>query len=445
LRILAAGAALFGIVLASACGGSGSSAASGGSSGLPPLTPAKKGNRFTHIVILIQENRTFDNLFATFPGADGAATGKTHAGSVPLEKSDLESRVSPNNLSQYFLADLNGGAMNGFDRDPSGGAPVTNVYQYVDPAQIQPYWALAKQYVLADRMFQTQGSGSFTAHQDLIAGGTAIDPTHSLVDFPNAKPWGCDAPPGTATSLVTQNDEYLPGAGPFPCLSYRTLRDLLDGAGLSWRYYTPEIGPSTGGALWSAFDAVDAVRHGPEWGTNVTWPEKLVFTDIARNTLPDVAWVIPDFENSDHAGSTSDSGPSWVAQVVNAIGRSPAWKSTAIVIVWDDWGGWYDHVVPPKPYTFGGLGFRVPMIVVSSRAKAGYVSHNQYEFGSIVRFVEDNWSLGQLGTTDLRASNFIDDMFDFSRPPRPFVPIEAKYSRAYFDRQRPSNQPVDDE
>jgi phospholipase C len=412
---------------------------------LPPPAPAKKGRHFAHIVIMIQENRTFDNLFATFPGADGTRSGKTHNGSLLLRRADLESPVSPNNGYSYWIRDYNNGGMNGFDLVAIGQTPGTFVYEYVNPAQIGPYWELAKRYGLADHMFQTQGSGSFTAHQDLIAGGTPIG-SRSLIDFPSGQPWGCDAPAGTVTSLITTDNQYLSHQGPFPCLDYRTLRDLLDADELSWRYYAPAFGRGIGGSLWNAFDAIKAVRYSSQWTTNQVEPETKVFTDIARDTLPAVSWVIPDFQNSDHPGPDStDTGPSWVAQVVNAIGNSPAWKSTVILIVWDDWGGWYDHVAPPGPREDGGLGFRVPMIVVSPYAKGGYISHERYEFGSIVRFVEDNWRLPRLGTTDVRAADFTKDFFDFSQKPRSFVPVAAKYSESFFLHQRPSNRPVDDE
>jgi phospholipase C len=430
------------LLVAGGCGGGGGSSST--APFLPP-PPAKKGQHFTHIVILIQENRTFDNLFATFPGADGATTGKTHnGGTMRLRSADLESPISPNNGYPFWRRDWNRGKMNGFDTVPIGKVPGTYVYQYVDPAQIKPYWDLAHQYVLDDHTFQTQGSGSFTAHQDIIRGGTELGNSQSLIDFPNDSgyQWGCDAPAGTKTSLITADNHYLYLQGPFPCLSYATLRDLLDAGQISWRYYTPAAG-NFGGNLWNAFDAIDAVRHGSEWSTNVVSPETDVFTDIARNTLAAVSWVVPDYRNSDHPGDNSDSGPSWVAQVVNAIGQSPAWNTTAVLIVWDDWGGWYDHVPPPGTRRYGGLGFRVPLLAVSPYAKDGYVSHNQYELGSIVRFVEDNWDLGRLGTTDVHSADFVDDFFDFKQKHRKFVPIASEYSRSHLLRQPPSNKPVD--
>jgi len=436
--------ALLSVVLSS-CGGGGGGATPPAPFSPPP--PAKKGKYFTHIVILIQENRTFDNLFATFPGADGTTVGKTHNGTLRLHESNLESPVSPHNGYAPWVQDYNHGRMNHFDLVPIGKIPGTYVYAYVKPAQIKPYWDLAKRYVLADHTFQTEGSGSFTAHQDLIRGGTEVDSQHNIIDFPSSAPWGCDAPPGTRTSLITANNQWQQyhDQGPFPCLTYSTLRDVLDAKQLSWRYYAPTVGQSFGGDLWNAFDAIKAVRYGSEWNTNQASPETKVFTDISRNTLPAVSWVIPDYQNSDHPGDNSDTGPSWIAQVVNAIGESPAWQTTAIVIVWDDWGGWYDHVPPPGRHRFGGLGFRVPMIVVSPFAKRGYISHNRYELGSIVRFVEDNWNLPRLGTTDATSPDFVNDFFDFTQQPRQYVPIAGKYSKVYFLNQSPSNLPVDDE
>jgi len=172
--------------------------------------------------------------------------------------------------------------------------------------------------------------------------------------------------------------------------------------------------------------------------------------DISNEALPAVSWIVPDRQNSDHPGAGSDTGPSWVASIVNAVGQSSYWSSTAIVVVWDDWGGFYDHVPPPFQDDWGGLGFRVPMLVVSPYAKqgqssqGGYISHTQYEFGSILKFVEDNFGLGRLGTTDVRA-NSIADCFDFLQKPRPFKRIPAQYSRRYFEMQRPSYEPVDEE
>jgi phospholipase C len=424
-----------------------------GQNGAQPASaiPAAPGSRpaaaphFQHIILMIQENRSFDNFFATYPGADGTTTGKIHTGStVPLTMQPLVGK-DIGHTWQEFVKAYDGGKMDGFDLNGYGGwgtlGPVGSyVYQYVNPAQIQPYWTMAGQYVLADHMFETQSSGSFISHQDLIAGGTAINATEDLANYPTNTPWGCDATPGTKTSLVTTPRQLLSGAGPFPCLTYPTLRDLLDLKHVSWKYYAPPLSTNVG-YLWSAFDAIKAVRYSPEWKTNIVPSQLKIFKDIKNGTLPQFSWLLPDFQDSDHPGTTSDTGPSWVASVVNAVGKSKYWKSTAIIVVWDDWGGFYDHVPPPR-LTFGGLGFRVPAIVVSAYARSGYVAHTRYEFGSILRFIEDNWKLGRLGTTDSRATS-IAGVFRFSQKPRAYVPVKVAHSRDFFLSLPPSARPLD--
>jgi phospholipase C len=430
--------------------------------GTQPARGSSGSNLIQHVVIVIQENRSFDDFFATFPGADGATGGmmKTPSGDqyVMLHKADLSEPCDFGHSWLTYRRDWDKGKMDAFNLEGAGvrcvGHAGTAVYQYVDPNQIAPYWAIAQQYVLGDQMFATQGSGSFTAHQDLIAGGTMIDPhrTKSIVDFPSAKPWGCDAPAGTVTSLLVANGKKKPNRqfhkGPFPCFTYPTLRDLLDAKSVTWKYYSPRE-PGGTGSLWNAFDAIQAVREGPEWTTNIAQPNQF-FSDVSGGTLPAVSWIVPDSQNSDHPGNHSDTGPSWVASLVNAIGESSYWDSSAIVVVWDDWGGFYDNEPPPFFDRWGGLGFRVGMLLVSPYARMGapsqpgYISHTQYEFGSILRFVEDVWSLGRLGTTDTRARSIVD-CFDFTQPPRAFTPFGSKYSRSFFLRQEPSGEPVDTE
>ncbi len=358
-------------------------------------------------------------MFATFPGADGATSGVRHNGQViSLVKHALVSLDVEHNY-RTFLSDYDNGKMDGFDLERfnrSNQKAGTYYYQYVDPSDIKPYWSLAQQYGLADHMFQTQGSSSFTAHQDLIAGGTSINSTQSLIDLPTQSPWGCDAPQKTVTSLINTGLKYLKGAGPFPCLNYPsgTMRDSLDSKGVSWRYYTPQYGVGGVGSLWNAFAVIQAVRESPEWNTNISMPETNILSDIAASKLPAVAWVIPDSKNSDHPSDNKapDHGPSWVRRwLTQLLGKY--WKSTGVIIVWDDWGGFYDHEPPAFFDNAGGLGFRVPAIVVSPYVPKGTISHTQYEFGSILKFIEKTFGLRSLGTTDVRASS-IGDMFNFT-------------------------------
>jgi phospholipase C len=389
-----------------------------------PVGPSIPFGKIQHVVIVIQENRSFNNLFATFPGADGATSGLNSKGqTVALTETQLYSSENFTNSYSAYTTEYDGGKMDGWNLVyVNGKYCATCAYAYVNPNAIKPYWTMAQQYVLADHTFPTEGSGSFTSHQDLIRGDSAISNKESLIDFPSHGPWGCDAQKGTTTPLLTDKRQYIQ-TGPFPCLKYDTLRDTLDAKGVSWKYYTPSV--LTGGlpgAYWNAFDAIYAVRYGPEWSKNVSSPETNIFSDISKGQLASVSWIVPNSKNSDHAGfSRADLGPTWVANLVNAIGESHYWYNSAIIVVWEDWGGWYDNVAPPQ-LGYAGLGFRVPMIVISPYAKQGVVDHTQYEFGSIIRFVEQVFKLKSLGTTD-RGSHGIDAPFDFNQRPRPFQKI----------------------
>ncbi|MGB6643425.1 MAG: alkaline phosphatase family protein [Candidatus Cybelea sp.] len=423
-----------------------------------------KDSPIAHVVLIVQENRTFNDFFATFPGADGTTKGEVKPNAqcgiskketIPLQKMGLVTKLhgAPHDLTHTYSAYMkarDASAMDGFDDVVfrTGGDECRFPYQYTDPNDIKPYWQLARKYALAEHMFTTQGSNSFTAHQDLIAGDTTIGEAGALIDLPSCSGsqcvWGCDAPHGTSTSLITKDNVYKEGAGPFPCLTYPTLRNLLDAKKVSWRYYVPPICCSLYGRQFSAFDAIKAVRYGSEWTDgHIVSPQTKIIGDIKAKRLAGVTWIIPDEVDSDHPGTDSDSGPSWVANIVNTIGKSAYWKSTAIVIVWDDWGGLYDNLKPPQ-LGYGGLGFRVPALVVSAYAKPGYLSKTQYEFGGILHYIEDNWRLGTLQRSDKRAAS-IGDCFDYARKPIAFTPVAPKYPMTYFLERKPSYLPVDDD
>lgn len=429
-----------------------------------------------HIVLMIQENRSFNNIFATFPGATGTTTGEElvkvgnsyQQKKIQLTEVPLEDKHSLTHLYRAYSTAYDDGAMDAFNLIKavvSGKAEGKAPYQYVNPSDVQPYWTIATQYGIADMMFQTQGSGSFSAHQDLIRGGTCITSatsckmpsgsTESLVDTPSGMPWGCDSPPGTKTSLISSSGQVTTG-GPFPCSKdfpnygsggYTTLRDRLDAAGVSWKYYTPcfklsSCSPSQGcpncdAALLNAFDVSAPVRYGSEWGTNVSMPETNIFGDISSGNLPAVSWVIPEDDENDHPDESADNGPEWVASVVNAVGESSYWNSSMIVVIWDDWGGFYDNAVPPFQDKYGGLGFRVPAIIISPYAIAGtskqggYIANTPFEFGSILKFIENNWNLKATGQTDARATS-IGKVLNYAQARRPFSAISSKHSAQYF-------------
>ena len=172
-------------------------------------------------------------------------------------------------------------------------------------------------------------------------------------------------------------------------------------------------------------------------------PPSQVLDDIDAGTLANVVWITPTAAASDHAGTTNGSGPSWVASVVNKIGQSKYWNDTAIFVTWDDWGGWYDPIMP-QIYNSYELGFRVPLLVISPYAKRHYISTVQHEFGSILKFTEETFNLGSLGTTDIRADD-LSDCFDFSKAPSKFQRIAAPHGAAYFLKQLVSPQEPDDD
>jgi len=163
-------------------------------------------------------------------------------------------------------------------------------------------------------------------------------------------------------------------------------------------------------------------------------PPTQFLTDVANGHLSAVTWVTPELLDSDLSGSLSATGPAWVAALVNAVGESQFWDSTAIFITWSGFGGWADHVPPPF-LDYGELGFRVPLLVISPYAKQNYVSHVQYETASLLRFAEDLYGLEPLAAADKRATSPAADCFNFSQAPRPFVPINAFEGPTFFMHQ----------
>jgi len=395
-----------------------------------------------HVVVIVQENRSFDDLFHGFPGADAATAGKDHTGAViPLQPQPLAYGTDYGHFHTSFVTAFDGGKMDGFDLEGEYGivngqyvqtkATTTGTYTYVPQSDVQPYWSLAQRYVLADRMFASNSGPSFPAHQYLLAGQS--DDADEVPDGG----WGCDAAAGTTVETLAANETEE--TGPFPCFTYTTLADVLDARGMTWRYYADQYGAS--GYIWSGYDAVRQIRFGTDWNSDVISPETAILNDVPAGTLADVTWVTPSQANSDHPLGHSNTGPQWVSSVVNAVGGSPFWNNTAIFILWDDWGGFYDHVAPQHVDVMG-RGFRVPLIVVSPYAKHGYVSHTVHEFGSILKFTEDVFGLPSLGTRDA-ISDDLSDCFDFTQQPSAYVPLASRMRAGDFLRQPHSDAPPD--
>lgn len=392
---------------------------------------ASGAGKIRHVVYIVQENRSFNDLFEGYPGADTVSSGKTSKGkTIKLAAVHLSTAYEIDHSSGAMFAACNGTGrlpgtkcrMNGFDLETQYGGPPHGQYVYVPHNETKPYFDMAKEWVLADKMFASQLDESFVAHQYIIAAQA-----QSSVNVPSLM-WGCAGKPYDVVPEITQQRNY--GNSQPPCFDYQTLGDELDHAGLPWRFYTSPYTKPLGG-FWSGYQAVKHIFEGPDWHKDVITPQKRFLKDVAAGKLASFTWITPLCSNSDHLACGGGFGPSWVTALVNAVGKSKFWNSTAVFVQWDDWGGLYDPVGPPfKDYD--GLGFRVPLLVISPYAKKNYVSHVQYETASVLRFAEDLFGLAQLAEADERATSPAVDCFDFSAPPRKFVPIKAPQGPDFF-------------
>jgi phospholipase C len=408
-----------------------------------------------NVVVIFQENRTPDNLFGSnpyfLPGVDIATSGVNSQGQqIPLTAVPLAGNYDLSHAHSAFVAMYDNGNMDGADKVkvscPKGAQncpPANPQFKYVDNStgNIDPYFQLAQQYTFGDRMFQTNQGPSFPAHQFIISGTSAPSSDSELFAAENpggvtnaGNNTGCTAPSNEFVAMIDPSGSEATKM--YPCFEHRTLVDYLDDRGISWRYYTPSAG-----SIWTGPNAIYHLRFGSDWDNVVLKPSQIL-TDIADGQLPNVSWVIPTGQASDHPVTNKGLGPSWVASVVNAIGNSQYWDNTAIIITWDDWGGWYDHVAPPVINSYE-YGFRVPLIVVSPFARQGYVSHVTHDFGSILKFIEEVYRLPSLGYADENADD-LSDCFDFHRHNR-FKAIRAQHDGKFFlNDKTPPTDPDDD-
>ncbi|HLY03808.1 MAG TPA: alkaline phosphatase family protein [Candidatus Cybelea sp.] len=395
--------------------------------------------KIKHVVYIIQENRSFDNLFQGYPGADTVSSGKDSSGhTIALQPVSLRRAYNIDHSASAMFAACHGTGklpgtecrMDGFNKEFSYGGPRHPEYVYVPHDESKPYFEMAHEGVLADRMFQSQLDESYVAHQYIIAAQAA-----SSVDLPDGGFWSCLG--GTINRIATITPQRDPnGPTEQACFDYQTLGDELDDAHLTWRFYASRYGdPASGdGSEWSSYGAIRHIFLTTKWLQDVRSPQKNFITDVAKGQLASFTWITPECRDSDHVDCGGGFGPSWVAALVNAVGESKFWDSTAVFVQWDDWGGLYDHVPPPYE-GYDGVGFRVPLIVISPYAKHDYVSHVQYETTSVLRFAEDLYGLKQLAEADARANSPAYDCFDFSQKPRAFVPIKAPKKTKFFLQQ----------
>jgi phospholipase C len=460
--------------------------------------------QITHVVVIVQENRTVDNLFhdpvLISRGADIASQGMSSNGQiVPLTSNSLVTNYDLGHSHSAFLdiCDYSNGqcAMDGADKIPCTGQgcptscpqnpslPTCPQFQYVQASDVQPYFTMAETYAFGDRMFQTNEGDSFPAHQYILSGTSRIcaPPEYpcpsgiteniTIADNPDgdtrpgsSDEWaGCLAPPSAQINSIDisqPNPTYPQNLISQLCLDHPTLTDLLDTASISWKYYAPAPG-----SIWTAPDAIQHICvpspaypsetsecTGTDWNNHVVIEGSgaQILTDISAGNLAAVSWVIPTGNNSDHADNPQDNGPSWVSSIVNAIGESQYWANTAIILTWDDWGGWYDHVPPPAILDSYEYGLRVPIIVISPYARAGTIIHDVNDFGSILKFIEGVFSLDQIDPSVGYADSYtttgnLSGFFNFNQTPLPFTEIPAALKAEHFlNDQSPPTPPDTD-
>lgn len=434
-----------------------------------PATPdsangnAKGLNKLDHLIFIVMENRSFDHYFGTYPGADGLPVRSDGSWDVCVPHPQLNNRcMTPYHDTDWIddgaahsneasVIDVNGGKMNGFIRAavsrPKWANPVCvvtpkdpgcanalgpqlqpDVMGYHNRHEIPNYWAYADFYVLQDRFFAPTDSWTLPSHLFLISGWSA-----NCSD--DREPMSCHSAIGSGGVRVEQRST----ANPTP-YAWTDITWLLHQGGVDWRYYVGDgtciehvcpLNPKTSTQFQNPLPGFRTVVQNEQMD-HIVYNEQY-FRAADEGTLPPVSWIVPALPESDHPhrGSIQD-GQAWVTDVVNAAMNGPDWDSTAIFLSWDDWGGFYDHVVPPK-IDENGYGIRVPGLVISPYAKKGYIDHQTLTYDAYLKLIEDRFLGGQRldpatdGRPDPRPTvretvpqlGDITRAFDFNQKPRP--------------------------
>jgi phospholipase C len=374
-----------------------------------PATPIE------HVVVLMQENHTFDNYFGTFPGADGASPDTC----IPVDPTapaldcikpyhlDSTRTVDLHHGSSISKAAYNNGTMDGFIAVQNArNLPGVVAMGYYDGRDLPLYWNLASDYVLADRFFSSVAGSSEANHFYWVAAQTPAGPI------------------------------------PFNGLQFPTIFDRLREAGVSWKFYVQNYDPTitfrnrqpasdkAAQLVWAPILNFARFIDDPELSSRIVNLDEY-WTDLAAGTLPSVAFMVPSGA-SEHPPGDVALGQVFAVSMVTSLMRSSAWKSSLFLVTWDDWGGWYDHVPPPE-IDADGYGFRVPAIIVSPYARPGYVDSTTYDFTSILRFIEENWSLEPLATRDATANSLANALDLTARPRDAAFPGQVYPARSDFE------------
>ena len=388
------------------------------------MAPPQKPDPIQHIIVVMQENRTFDNYFWTWPGQVGynatlcmpLTPGDPSAGCMQPKLTTKTALATdlPHDWTSSWTA-YNNGSLNGFLTAANGNSEVMDYY---DNSSIPNLWTYASDYVLADQFFSSAKSYSQPNHWYMIAGQA---PEVSLFQGETQEKNACyDA---QTKQLTWSTCAYINQAQ-----EIQTMADLLTANGISWKYYDAPIaqGATLAEAVkgtckgcdafnyWNPLDAKNSSYNDPAYTQNIVAREQL-FWDLGNGTLPQVSWVIPSAPISDHPPANITLGMWWITDIVNSVMQSKYWQSTAIVVTWDDYGGFFDTVVPPTVDGYG-LSFRVPALIISPYAKTGYLDNTVYSFESTLKFIESTFNLPSLTDRDASANNLLN-AFDFSAQP----------------------------
>jgi len=373
-----------------------------------------------HIVFIMKENHSFNNIFGTFPGVTGATSGPVSDGSIiPLNHLTDEVRDMGHDWNDQLTA-INGGLMNQFDLVNLGNidGDYKSMGQYYQ-TDIPNYWAYAQTFALSDQTFSSIHAETFPNRLYAIMADSAeviYNPLGPGKTQPST--WGCDAPAGS--TVVTQNPQGVQSSV-FPCFSNTTLGDELTDANITWTSYAPIEGSN--GYIYNTYNSINQIRNTSQWAEHVVDWHNFI-SDASGGNLPAVSWLVSDATDSEHPPYSLCTGENWTVQQINAIMQGPDWATTAIFLTYDEFGSFYDSSPPANP-DYYGYGVRVPMTVISPYAIPGFVDHTQYEFSSVLKFIETRFGLSSLTLRDADA-NDMTASFNFNQTPLPPLVLNTR-------------------
>jgi phospholipase C len=382
-------------------------------------------HKIKHVIVIIQENRSFDDYFGTFPGANGIPKGvcmpdALHGGCVKPYVDHADSNIGGPHENPNSIADVDGGAMDGFvgqaEKHCNGTLPCpTDVMGHHVASDIPNYWAYAQNFALDDEYFESDDSWSLPAHLFMVSAWSANCKT--------ASPMSC-----VGTDQPTDRTPRRPE--PF---AWTDLTWLLHSEHVSWGYYLDggaqtALNPEGVPKIWNPLPGFTDVRQDNQEANIKTLGQ--FYREAKAGTLPELSWMVPNANDSEHPPALISRGQAYTTKIINAVMESPDWDSSAIFLAWDDWGGFYDQVVPPNKDALG-YGIRVPAMVISPYAKHGFIDNTVLSSDSYLKFIEDDFLGGARidpetdGRPDSRpdvreelAGSILQD-FDFNQQPRP--------------------------